>query len=218
MTFGQNNQESFIGTYSFSESGVYYKLELNNDSTFEYEHSFKLDSTISNGTWKRNNDTLILSDYEIPWTISYVEEKTIDSLKNKVLIEIKVNNTNSIKVRGDHVVYIDGNPTSVKYDYSKGIYKVVEFDVWINDNCQSKRETNKKGFVEFIVDSIHKISIDYNEYAIRNKECNYFLVTLANTPIIFSPPRLKWTKWKIKKRTLIPLECNELLEYVELKK
>lgn len=218
LTFGQNNQKNINGTYSFSESGFYYKLDLNNDSTFKYEQSFNLGSTSSKGNWERSNDTLILSDYEIPWTISHVEEKTIDSLKNRVLIEIKVNDTNSIKIRGDHVVYIDGNPTSVIYDYLKEIYKVRDFDVWINDNCRMKRQTNNKGFVEFTVDSIGKISINYNEYLIRNKECNYFLVSLANTPIIFSPPILKWTRWKIKKQILIPLECNELLDNIELKR
>jgi len=173
---------------------------------------------MSKGNWQINNDTLVLSNYETPWTISNVEEKFIDSLNSKTVIKIKVNDTSSVKFRGDYILYIDGNPTSVKYDYSKAEYTVKDFDVWINGNCQDIRKTNDTGIVKFDTDSVSKISIDYNEYHAQIEGSNYFVLTLANFPILVSPPTLKWTKWIINNNELIPLECGELLEYIKLEK
>ena len=218
LTFGQKNKSKLFESYSYSDGRFYYRLDLNNDSTFTYEFSFKLGSTMSKGNWGIINDTLVLSKYETPWTISNVDEKFIDTLENKTLIEIKVDDTSSVKIRGDHALYIDGNPTSVKYNYSKGEYMVKDFDVWINGNCKDIRKTNEIGIVQFDTESVSKISIDYNDYYIQSDGNNYFVLTIPNFPILVSPPTLKWTKWIIKNNELIPLECDELLDFIKLKK
>jgi hypothetical protein len=218
LTFGQKDKTKLFESYSYSDGRFYYRLDLYKDSTFVYEHSFKFGSTMSNGNWLINNDTLVLSNYESPWTISNVEEKFIDSLNNTTVIEIKVNDTSSEKIRGDHILYIDGNPTSVKYDYSKSEYMVKDFDVWVNGDCQDVRKTSEKGIIQFEKDSILEISINYNEYQVQSIGNNYFVLTLSYFPILVSPPTLKWTKWKIQNNEIIPFECGQLMDYVKLKK
>lgn len=219
LTFGQKDETKGVESFSYSDGWFYYRLDLFVDSTFTYEHSFKLGSTSSKGKWRINNDTLILSNDEKPWTISSVEEKYIDTLKNTSLIELKVNDTSTVNPRRDSVYfYIDGELTSGKYYFSNAEYMVYNFDVWINGECQNKRRSNEKGMVLFEKDSISQISIDYHYYHVQSLGSNYFVLTLNQLPILLSPPTLKWTKWKMNTNELIPIECGQLLDYIKLKK
>jgi hypothetical protein len=219
ITFGQKVERTSVDSFSYSDGSFYYRLDLFDDSTFTYKHSFKLGSTTSNGKWRFNNDTLVLSNYEKPWTISSVEEKFIDTLKNTSMIDIKVNETSTLTLRRDSVnFYIDGELTIEKYYFSNAEYMVNNFDVWINGDCQNKRRSNEKGMITFEKDSISQISIDYHDYQVQGIGSNYFVVTLDQFPILLSPPTLKWTKWKINNNELIPMECGQLLEYIKLKK
>lgn len=219
LTFGQSEETKGVESFSYSDGWFYYRLDLSDDSTFTYEHSFKLGSTSSKGKWQINNDTLILSNDEKPWTISSVEEKYIDTLKNTSLIELKVNDTSTVNTRRDRVnFYIDGELTSGKYYFSTAEYMVNNFDVWINGDCQNKRRSNEKGMVLFEKDSISQISIDFHDYHVQNLGSNYFVLTLNQLPILLSPPTLKWTKWKMNTNELIPIECGQLLDYIKLKK
>lgn len=66
LTFGQKDKTKLFESYSYSDGRFYYRLDLYKDSTFVYEHSFKLGSTKSEGNWLINNDILVLSNYETP--------------------------------------------------------------------------------------------------------------------------------------------------------
>ena len=218
LTYGQTVPQNIIGTYSYSVGNFYYKLELKKDSTFAYQNSFHRGSTASTGKWKFSKDTLFLMDYEKPWTIKTVEEFTIDTLGDNSVIEVIINDTNAIHIRGDHDIYIDGQPTKVKYDSKTRRDVVTDFEIWVNNECNNPQLTDKAGRIRFLNKRIKTISFDYDKYLIKDPKSNYFILTLSNYPIYVSPPTLYWTKWVLIGDNLSPLECNKLLDYIRLKR
>ncbi len=216
--FGQTAPQSVVGAYSFSDGNFYYKLELKKDSTFSYEFSFKLGSTASTGKWKFFKDTLFLTDYEKPWTINQVEEFALDTLGDNSIIEVIINDTNSILIRSDHFIYIDGQPTKVKYDSKTKRHVVADFEIWVNNECSNPLLTDKFGRIKFASKRINSISSIYDKYFITNPNSNYFILTLSNYPIFISPPTLSWTKWVLTGDILSPLDCNKRLDFITLKK
>jgi len=218
FTFGQTAPQSIVGAYSYSDGIFYYKLELKKDSTFSYEHSFKLGSTSSTGKWKFSKDTLFLTDYEKPWTIKQVEEKILDTLVDNTVIEVIINETDAIHIRGDHDIYIDGRPTKVKFDSKTKRHVVADFEIWVNNECHNPKLTDKFGRIKFENKRIKTISFDYDKYRIKDPKSNYFILTLSNYPIFVSPPTLSWTKWVLTGENLSPLGCNKQLDDIKLKR
>ena len=218
FTFGQADNKSIVGTYSYSDGNFYYKLELKKDSTFTYQHSFKLGTTSSSGKWKFNKDTLLSADFEKPWRIQRVEEFVLDTLGNNTIIDVIINDTNAIHIRGDHAIYIDGQPTKVKYDSKTKRDVVTEFEIWIDNECSNRQLTDKFGRTKFANKNIKTISFAYDNYIIKNPKSNYFILTLSNYPIYFSPPTLSWTKWLFTGNSLSPIDCNKQLDDIKLKK
>ncbi len=165
-------------------------LNLKPDSTFEYKFSFSLGETISSGKWKMKHDTVFLSDYYKPWTIAASSEEYIDSLEDEVCIRV-ISRSNVISMRGHGVYfYIDGirvlGPN----------YEVVEgFEVWVNDDFEQVFQTDSLGMVRIPKREMHQINIDYDTYAVRGKNNNYFELILNNFPIYTSPPALKNNQW-----------------------
>lgn len=218
LTFGQTIPQNIIGTYSYSNGNFYYKLELKKDSTFAYQFSFHRGSTSSTGKWSLSKDTLFLMDYEKPWTIKQVEEITLDTLGDNSVIEVIINDTNSIHIRGDHDIYIDGQPTKVKYDSKTERDVVTDFEIWVNNECNSPQLTDKFGRIKFVNKRVRTISFDYDKYLIKDPKSNYFILTLSNYPILVSPPILTWTKWVFEGDKLSPIDCNKRLDYIKLKR
>jgi hypothetical protein len=218
LTFGQTVPQSVIGTYSYSDGNFYYKLELKKDSTFAYQNSFHRGSTASTGKWKFSKDTLFLMDYEKPWTIKNVEEIMLDTLGDNSVIEVIINDTDAIHIRGDHNIYIDGKPTNVKYDSKTKRHVVADFEIWVNNECKNPQLTDKFGRIKFVNKKIKTISFDYDKYLIYDTNSNYFKLTLSNYPIFVSPPTLSWTKWVFSGDNLSPLDCNKQLDYIILKR
>ncbi|MBL7882618.1 MAG: hypothetical protein JNL69_01005 [Bacteroidia bacterium] len=218
LTFGQTVPQSIIGTYSYSDGNFFYKLELKKDSTFAYQNSFHRGSTASTGKWKFSKDTLFLMDYEKPLTIKNVEEVMLDTLGNNSVIEVIINDTDAIHIRGDHNIYIDGQPTKVKYDSKTKRHVVTDFEIWVNNECSNPQLTDKLGRTKFTNKMINTISFDYDKYLIKDPMNNYFILTLSNYPIFVSPPTLAWTKWVLEGDKLSPIDCNKRLDYIKLKR
>jgi hypothetical protein len=218
FTFGQTVPQSIVGTYSYSDGNFYYKLELKKDSTFAYQNSFHRGSTSSIGKWKFSNDTLFLTDYEKPWTIKQVEEIVLDTLGDNSVLEVIINDTDAIHIRGDHNIYIDAQPTKVKYDSKTTRDVVTDFEIWVNNDCNNPLLTDKSGRIKFANTRIKTISFDYDKYLIKNPKSNYFVLNLSNYQIFLSPPTLSWTKWLWTKDNFSPLDCNKRLDYITLKK
>ncbi len=208
FTFGQTTSPSIIGAYSYSDGNFYHKLELKRDSTFTYLHSFELGTTSSTGKWKFNNDTLILTDYEKPWTIKQVKEFVIDTLGDNSVVDIIIDDSASIHIRGDHYIYIDGQPTTA----------IIDFEIWVNNECNNTLLTDKFGRIKFVNKKIRTISFDYDKYLVENPKSNYFILTLSNYPIFVSPPTLSWTKWLWTEDSLSPLDCNKRFDHIKLKR
>jgi hypothetical protein len=218
FTFGQTSIQGIVGAYSFSDGYFYYKLELKKDSTFSYEHSFKLGSTSSTGKWKFNRDTLILTDYEKPWTIIQVEEIVHENLGDNSVIEVIIDDTDTAHIRGDHDIYVDGQPTKVKYDSQTNQQVVTDFEIWVNNDCSNPQLTDKFGKIALSNTRIKTISFDYDKYLIKDPKSNYFKLTLSNYPILFSPPTLSWTMWVLTGDNLSPIACNQQLDCIKLKR
>ncbi len=218
LTFGQKEKRKSVETYVKSDGNFYYRLDLFSDSTFKYEHSFELGSTMSQGRWKQKNDTLTLYDYEVPWKVEKIEEKYIDTLTNKTIVKVIMNDTNAIHIRGNHEIYIDGQPSNVRYDHSTKTHNVFDFEVWINSDCKTKIKTNELGVAEFKTKDISEIYIAYNRYSVINPRSNYFTLTISNYPILTSPPTLKWTIWTIQGQEIKPVECGRTLKHLTLTK
>jgi hypothetical protein len=218
FTFGQTTPKSIIGTYSYSDGEFYYNLELKKDSTFAYQFSFKRGSTFSSGKWKFSKDTLFLTDYEKPWTIKQVEENVLDTLGDNSIIEVIINDTDAIQIRGDQDIYIDGQPRKVKYGSKTKQHVVTDFEIWVNNECSNPQMTDKLGRVKFANKRIKTISFDYDKYLIKYSKSNYFILTLSNYPIFVSPPTLSWTIWVLTGDNLSPLDCSKRLDNIKLKR
>lgn len=218
LTFGQKEKRKPIETYVESDGNFYYRLDLFSDSTFKYEHSFELGSTMSNGRWTKKNDTLTLYDYEVPWKVENIEEKHIDTLKNMTLVKVIMNDTIFKNLRGNYDIYIDGHPTNVKHNHSNQSFDFYDFEVWINDDCKTKIKTNEQGVAEFKTENVTQLQIAYNDYIVKYSKSNYFILTLSNFPILASPPTLSWKSWKIQGNEIRPIECGQTLEYITLTK
>lgn len=218
LTFGQKEKSKPIETYEKTDGIFYYRLDLFSDSTFKYEHSFELGSTMSQGRWTKKKDTLTLYDYQVPWKVERIEETYIDTLRNKIMVKIIINDTSAINIRGNYNIYIDGQPSNVRYDRSTKTHNVFDFEVWINSDCKTKIKTNKIGIAEFMTNNISEILIDYNRYIVSDPGNNYFTLTISNYPILTSPPSLKWPIWKIQGHEIKPIECGQTLKHIILTK
>ncbi|MCO5267490.1 MAG: hypothetical protein M9897_01170 [Brumimicrobium sp.] len=183
-----------------------------------YQESFKLGTTSSTGKWILSKDTLILTDYKKPWTIKQVEEFVLDTLGDNSVVEVIINDTNAIHIRGDHRIYIDGQLTKVKYNSRTKRDVVTDFKIWVNDECNTPQLTDKFGRIKFVKKKIRTISFDYDRYSIKDSNSNYFIMTLTNYPIYISPPTLTWTKWVFIGNSLSPLDCGKQLDYIILKR
>ncbi len=218
LTIGQKDKSKPIETYEKTNANLFYRLELYSDSTFKYEHLFELGSTMSQGRWRKKNDTLTLYDYEVPWKLERIEEKYIDTLRNKIIVKIIINDTIAINIRGDYDIFIDGQQSNVSYDHSTKTQNVFDFEVWINSDCKTKIKTNKIGIAEFMTNNISEILIDYNRYIVSDPGNNYFTLTISNYPILTSPPSLKWPIRKIQGPEIKPIECGQTLKHIILTK
>lgn len=216
LIFGQKEKSKPVEAYEKTDGNFYYRLDLFSDSTFKYEHSFELGSTMSQGRWTKKNDTLTLYDYQVPWRVESIEETYIDTLRNKAMVKIIMNDTSAINIRGNYNVYIDGQPSNVRYDHSTKTHNVFDFEVWINSDCETKIKTNKIGIAEFKTNNISEILIAYNRHIVSDPKNNYFTLTISNYPILTSPSTLKWAIWKIQEQEINPIECGQTLKYITL--
>lgn len=182
IAFGQSNLPHLTGTYQVAIEGFFYQLELKKDSTFTYTHSFELGGTTDVGNWRAVHDTLVLFNFTRPWPVCDVIEKRIDSLQNKVLVEIKFE----------------------KYD----INDQMPINIWINGNCNDMGVYAEKNIAIFNTAFVSKIETEYSKYIVKNGKNNYFVITFSGLPILGSPPPLKWEKWLIQGDTLSPLGCD----------
>ncbi len=208
---GQTKLNDFIGTYTYCDSISCYKLVVNQDSTFHFYQTQKNDSVSVFGKWRMSGKYMELYKYKDTETIVKVEEFITDTLKNKILIEIKFAPQDSAEMgflRGDDVCYYyDGQPVSVMRDSQVDF--PVGFPVWIDHQCKAIK-TNKYGRAVLDVKNIEFISLDYNNYVVHNKKSNYFVVTIHRGAIICgSSKALKWTKWVMEKGSLTPVVCNK---------
>lgn len=187
LGFSQHNKKKIKETYLYSDRLFFYKLNLFDDSTFYYEHSFKLGTTKSEGKWKIQNDLLILSDFETPIKIKEVQEWKINT--SDTIVQVKIVSADS------------GNIVS-------------GFQVWINDDCSAQTLTDKEGIARFKTSSVNQISIPWNNYKTLCDSNNFYHITVCLDQILASPPDLSWTKWIIEGDKICPLECGQSLTYI----
>jgi len=176
--------QSPAGSYVYESDDINTNMRLNPDHTFEYNSSFSLGSTRSNGVWTQRNDTVQLSGYWTPWSITAVSEKRIGTPGGNSTIEVRA--------------LPDSNIISTYY-------------LQLNNDC-TLRFCDSTGTIR--VDGIvHKISCTYNEYAVKDSTNNHFTVYMSGYPIFTSPPTLPWQQWVWRNDTLVPIECGKKLGY-----
>jgi hypothetical protein len=217
LGFCQSKTNGFIGTYAYCDSNSCYKLVVNEDSTFNYKNIQKYDSVSFEGKWRMNGKYMEFYKYKNTETIVKVEEFRTDTLKNKIIVELKFapqGLTEMGFLRGDHVNYFyDGQPISIVSCLPKGM------PVWVNLKCNKTLKTNEDGRVVFYAKNIEYISLDYNNYVVQNKKSNYFVVTIHRDAIICgSSKALNWTKWILNRGDLVPVSCNKKVHGVIFKK
>lgn len=209
----------FHGVWKLSSGEFYYELDLKSNGSFEWQHSFSLGSTSSKGRWQVVNDTLKLLDYAKPWTIQIVEEFKVDSLENGTMMIFKLPNgywTTENKREGNHY-YIDGKKVEVNYDPSKLPLILDNFHFWINNDCQQEYKTDSLGKAQLEM-TPKSIQFDYSKYEIKDPGSNLIIITINQFPLYVSPPTLYWTEWILDDNGLKPIECNAILNHLQLKK
>lgn len=219
FSLGQSTLKNIVGTYCKSDGVFCYKLELKSDSSFEYQYSSHLGTSSFKGRWKILQDTLFLTDYEKPWVIQQVEEFKLDTLGKNSVIDVIINDKNAFHIRGNNnIFYIDGKPTKIKYNYETKSDVIVNFEIWVNNECEKSLFSDNFGRINIKKKSIRTISFDYDQYSVKNPNNNYFILKLSASPIYLSPATIFWTKWLFVNEIISPLECNKRLYYIQLKR
>jgi hypothetical protein len=147
----------------------------------------------------------------------------LDTLGNNSVIEVIINNPDTneseqLNIRGCGLADRVNPLTTFRYDPKSKKELAINFQIWINNECEHPLFTNDFGRVKVSNKSITKISFEYDNYLIKNPKSNYFILVLNGYPIYFSPPKLKWTKWVLKRGKLSPIECDNRIENIELKR
>ena len=223
MTAQPSIQPSY-STYYYSDGNFSYKLELNIDSTFIYNHASRQGSTKTDGKWHQQNDTIILHNYQKPWKILYGQEAHIDTLKESIIVELTLDTTDKISFSHENVTYyIDGlkvRSKSAKSNTkeSETKFRLTDFEIWLDDNCRRKHLTDINNKVEFSEKISSVINLEYDNYRINQSNSNYFLIHLSGITFPTSPKDLQWNKWLLKDRIMVPIECNRPIDYLILSK
>jgi hypothetical protein len=223
LVLAQHKSKRVVGIYTYSDKIFYCKLELKADSTFTYENSFLEGSTLSKGKWKIKNDTLLLADYEKPWEIAQVEEFFVDTLGDNSVIDIVIYNTDTnvsedINIRNCWTLGRDPKSASIHYDRKTNQYLTEGFEIWINNECNNPKLSDKFGRIKISNIKIKSISFNYDSYSTKNTKSNYFILALTDDPIFYPPPTLPWNKWLLTDHTLTPMKCNIPLDSFKLKR
>lgn len=179
-------------------------LELYYNHRFAYTSKSKIiGENHVKGSWKKKGDTLYLKMDNKPWDISRVTEQYVDSFKNKTIVHIQTTDLN-IQQRT-----ISGSLTDSSYGIDSSV-TVEGFQVWINNDCNTRELSNKNGNVLYTRQPIQKLSFDCGEYIVRNPNANYFIITLDSFPIDTSPSlQFTKTKWLITATGgLTPINCD----------
>ncbi len=215
---GQPVKSDMFRNFHYESSFLVYNLILYSDSSFFYSFTnTRRGSDDTKGKWKFNGDTLVLYDYSKPWSIIYGQETRIDTLKNKILVELCLDNQ-VVSISDKSVkYYIDGIQKSATNKVEKEQIKMSGIKVWVNSNCKTLNETNSLNRVFFAKETISEINLDYDTYVVNNENSNYFILYLSNIPIDYYPQELRWNKWIIQDNCAIPLECGEMVDYLKLK-
>jgi len=215
-------QTNILSSYYYVDKNFSYKLELNVDSTFIYDQVTRQGATKAIGKWQQQNDTIILYNYQKPWKILYGHEAHIDTLMGSIIVELTMDTVDKVTFSEDKAIYyIDGLTVQSKFDKSKteeskSKFRLADFEIWLDNKCQSKNLTDINNKVAFRDKIASVINLEYDNYKIKNSYSNYFLLYFSGMTLRTSPKDLQWSKWLLKDRSLVPLECNELIDYLEL--
>jgi hypothetical protein len=137
----------------------------------------------------------LLTDYEKPWEIAQVEEFYLDTLGDNSVIDIVIYNTDTnvredIIIRGHETLGRDPKSASIHYDRKTNQYLTEGFEIWINNECNNPKLSDKFGRIKILNIKIKSMSFNYDSYSIKNTKSNYFILALTDDPIFYPPPTL----------------------------
>ncbi len=184
--------KNVLVAYQYAQYGFHCRIDFFEDYTFVYKQSSKLGSTKSTGNWRFVKDTFKLFNYQIPWRILSVTERKADTINGKSVVKV--------------VTAKDSTTAEDVYD----------FPVWVNNNCKNRISTSQTGLAIFNTINITDISIDYNEYKVKDTASNYFVLTISCFPIYSSPGELQWKYWKKEGKVIHPIECGHIIPNLTL--
>jgi len=194
FTSWMDNPKKIAGTYKYRIYGLYYvSLELKKNNTYRYtisDHLFGEGTRM--GNWSLNQDTIVLDNFPSINADHFTFSERFDETLRSASFKFKVQDDSGKAITGAMITI---NDTIVKYLESKNGEWLIE-----------KIKVSKIRCTDLSIDSV--VMIDNNS--------NTLIATVHRYP---TTQTLMYTKWKRKKRTLMPYnKDNILLEDYKLSK